>query len=97
MNASKYVTVLQDVSSKLFLTSPNARGRTRIDTLSHARSFRNGDHAGKEAKRLNGKIKLKDQNLKKHYVVRFIPLGRFEASRRATAWRVWTSGSVKFL
>jgi len=81
MNTSKYVTVLQDISSKLFLTSPNARGRTRIDTLSHARTFRSGYVAWKVAKRLNGKIKLKDQNLKKHYVVRFIPLSRYEASR----------------
>lgn len=79
--ATVYVTVLQDVSSKLFLTSPNARGRTRIDTLTHARSFRSGYDAFKEAKRLNGKIKLKDQNLKKNYVVCFVPLSRYEASR----------------
>jgi hypothetical protein len=81
MNTTKYVTVLQDVSSKLFLTAPNARWRTRIDTLAHARTFRSGCDAVKEAKRLNRKIKLKDQNLKKHYVVRFVPLSRFVASR----------------
>jgi hypothetical protein len=81
MNTPKYVAVLQDVSSELFLTSPNARGRTRFDTLSHARTFRSRDDAFKEAKRLNGKIKLKDQNLKKRYVVRFVPLSMYEASR----------------
>lgn len=88
MKNTKYAIVLQDVSSKLFLTFHDPMYET-IGSLWCARRFRTLAEARKKADSLNKKIRMKDGKavflgdrlLKKCYVIREIPWSRFEAKR----------------
>lgn len=92
MKNAKYAIVLQDVSSKLFLTFHDPMYET-IGALWCARRFRTQAEALKKAVSLNKKLRMKRggqdefgaRRLKKYYVIREIPWSKFEAKRTLEA------------
>lgn len=84
----KTIIVIQEVSSKLFFS----RGTPAdvIGTLAFARTFRPAT-AFKKAEELNRKLRVKAlfssrrRPIKKHYIVRTIPLSRIDAWRTVAA------------